>query len=125
MSSQTKQMRISVLFLGAMIVSMTAAQIMFKFAGSYAAGQPELLSYVVSNPWLWAGLLASSVGMACWLMTSRNMPLAIAYPWTAMIYVLTPLCSILVFQDLLSNQYFVGMGFIIFGVIITSSSASG
>ena len=41
-----------------------------------------------------------------------------------MIYVLTPLCSVLVFSDLLTTQYGVGMLFIVLGIFITTSGAS-
>ncbi len=113
-----------VIFLVGMIVSMTTSQIMFKLAGNYSTAQHELLYSFLLNTWLWAGLLASGAGMACWLLTLRNMPLAIAYPWTALIYVLTPLCSVLVFKELLTVRYGIGMVFIVLGIFITTSGAS-
>ena len=58
--------------------------------------------------------------MLCWLMTLRNMPLAVAYPWTALIYVLTPLVSAVLFGDVLSAKYMLGMTSIIAGVVLTS-----
>lgn len=112
--------RTSVLFLAGMIASMTAAQVMFKFAGNHAADQAGLIGAFVSNPWLWAGLLSSGVGMVCWLLTLRKLPLASAYPWTALIYVFTPLASTALFGEILSGKYLLGMICIVAGVFITA-----
>lgn len=112
------------IFLVGMIVCMTAAQILFKLAGNHSLVQSELVYFFLLNSWMWGGLLASSAGMVCWVLTLRSMPLAKAYPWTAMIYVLTPICSILVFNDFLTLKYGIGMAFIIFGIFITTSGAS-
>jgi len=116
-----KLVRIPVLFLAGMIVFMTVSQVMFKFAGNHSVGHLELIGAFVLNPWLWAGLISSGAGMVCWLLTLRKLPLASAYPWTALIYVLTPLASAILFGDVLSGKYFLGMACIVVGVFITAS----
>lgn len=120
MLSQRNPVRIPMLFLASMITLMTAAQIMFKFAGNHAVDQIGLIDTFLSNQWLWAGLLSSVVGMSCWLLTLRKMPLASAYPWTALIYVLTPLASAILFGEVLSGKYLLGMVCIAAGVFITA-----
>lgn len=120
MPSQTKQVKTSVFLLGGMIVSMTTAQIMLKLAGNYATEQHELLHSFVSNSWLWISLLASSIGMVCWLLTLRQLPLASAYPWTALIYVLTPLTSAVLFDDVVNTKYVIGMACIVAGVFFSA-----
>ena len=107
-----------------MIGSMTAAQIFFKMAGLESLEGVGLMKSWILNPWLWVSLVASAVGMLFWFFVLRCLSLSIAYPWTAMIYVLTPLCSVLVFSDLLTTQYGVGMLFIVLGIFITTSGAS-
>ena len=113
-------MWISVVFLAGMIIFMSISQILFKLAGNYAATQTELIESFLSNPWLWAGLLSSGVGMVCWMLTLRKLPLASAYHWTALIYVLTPLASAVLFGDMLSIKYLLGMACIVSGVFITA-----
>ena len=113
--------RASMLFLAGMVAAMTAAHIMFKFAGNHSVKQVGLIDGFVSNPWLWAGLLASGIGMVCWLLVLRKLPLATAYPWTALIFVFTPLVSMALFGDVLSEKYLLGMAFIVTGVVITTN----
>jgi drug/metabolite transporter (DMT)-like permease len=100
-----------------MIASMTIAQIMFKFAGNFARSQRGVLAFY-ANPYLWCGLFASFIGMLCWLVTLRKMPLAHAYPWTALIYVFTPLASIAIFNDVLHLSYLFGMICVVVGIFI-------
>lgn len=113
------------LWVGGMVCSMTIAQLFFKFAGIKSLKGDSVLGSLILNPWLWGSFAASAVGTICWFFALRRLPLSVAYPWTAMIYVFTPLCSALVFQDLLSIQYGIGMGFIVVGILITTSGTSG
>ncbi|MFM8331953.1 MAG: DMT family transporter [Candidatus Methylumidiphilus sp.] len=103
---------------------MASAQIMFKFAGNHSVGQAGLVDAFVSNPWLWGGLLASGSGMACWVLALRGLPLARAYPWTALVYVITPLASVVLFGDVLSGQYLFGLACIVVGVFIAAGGVA-
>lgn len=108
-----------------MICSMTVAQILFKMAGlELSVGGGTMNSWIL-NIWLWVSLIASGLGLLFWLVTLRHMPLSVAHPWTAMIYVLTPLCSVFIFNESLTGSYVIGMVFIVFGIYITTSSFSG
>lgn len=110
----------ALLALACMIVLMAAAQLLFKQAGLHAGARPELPGGLLFNPWLWAGLAVSAVGMLCWLLALRVLPLAAAYPWTALIYVLTPLASALCFGDALSSHYAGGMLLVVTGVFLAA-----
>lgn len=99
---------------------MTTAQILFKMAGLESLNGIGLVDSWIFNSWLWASFIASAVGMLFWLVALRHLSLSVAYPWTALIYVLTPLCSAWVFDDLLTMQYGIGMIFIVFGIGMTS-----
>jgi drug/metabolite transporter (DMT)-like permease len=112
------------LWLLGMIILMTAAQVMFKLAGNHAGVQLTLVSALISNPWLWAGLLLSAAGMVCWLLTLRKVSLSKAYPWTALIYVLTPLASAWLFGDALDSKYLLGLASIVAGVFLTAGGVS-
>ena len=110
----------SIIFLAGMIACMATAQVLLKLAGVHAAVQFDLLHAFLGNPWLWCALLAYGGGLLCWMMTLRNMPLAVAYPWTALIYVLSPLASTVFFAEVLGAKYIMGMVGIIVGVVLTS-----
>jgi len=113
--------RMTVVFLGSMIACMAASQVFLKLAGSHAAtGRLDVLHAFLANTWLWCGLLATGAGFVCWLLTLRNMSLAVAYPWTALIYIITPLASALLFGDVLNGKYVLGMARIVAGVILTT-----
>ena len=105
-----------------MVFCMTFAQVFFKLAGLYSAHNESLLNTFIFNPWLLVALASSSAGMLLWLLALRHLPLSIAYPWTALVYILTPLISALLFQDVLSLHYILGMGCVIAGVFITTTS---
>ena len=108
-------------FLGAMVLCMAGSQILLKFAGLSMATRSDVLRALISNPFLWGGLLASALGLTCWLVTLRGMALSAAYPWTALIYVITPLASAVLFDEGLGVRYIVGMAAIVMGIFITAS----
>lgn len=58
--------------------------------------------------------------MVCWLLTLRQLPLASAYPWTALIYVLTPLTSAVLFDDVVNTKHVIGMACIVAGVFFSA-----
>lgn len=114
----------SVASLAGMILCMTTAQILLKLAGQHAAAHAGAVDGFMRNPWLWAALGASAGGIGCWLLTLRRMPLSAAYPWTALIYVLTPLAGAWLFAEALTGRYAFGMALILAGVVLTSRSVT-
>ena len=114
----------SIFLLGGMILSMTAAQVLFKYAGNYMLGQSSFIIGLFLNFWLWFGLLISGVGMLFWVLILRKLPLSRAYPWTAFVYVLTPLISVVLFDDVLSVRYLLGLSCIVAGIFLTAGSVS-
>ncbi|MNQ87872.1 4-amino-4-deoxy-L-arabinose-phosphoundecaprenol flippase subunit ArnE [compost metagenome] len=106
--------------LAGMILSMTASQILLKFAGQHSAAHAGAVDSFVLNPWLWAALTASVSGIGFWLMALRRLPLSAAYSWTALIYVITPLASTWFFSDVLTSRYVFGLTLVLAGVVLTS-----
>jgi drug/metabolite transporter (DMT)-like permease len=106
--------------LGTMIALMVAAQVVFKLAGRYAAVHKGPIAAYAANPWVWVGVATAGVAMLCWLVTLRRLPLAAAYPWTALIYVLTPAASAYLFGDPLTLRFGLGLALIVVGVVFTS-----
>lgn len=112
------------LLVAGMVFSMTAAQLLFKKAGLQTLESGDLMGSWVRNSWMWTAFIVSGLGTVCWLFALRRLSLTMVYPWTAMIYVLTPLLSAFIFDDLLSVQYGLGMTLIVFGIFITTTGAS-
>jgi len=54
------------------------------------------------------------------MITLRHIPLTLAHPWTALIYVSTPIASVLFFGDALNTRYIVGMIGIVCGVTLAT-----
>ena len=111
---------IAILLVAGTIALMVVAQVMYKFAGLWSLSHSELVAAFVLNPWLWGGLGCALLGLVLWLLALRRLPLAVAYSWTALIYVFTPMVSSLVFDDLLRAQYLVGLALIASGVVVTT-----
>lgn len=111
-------------FLAAMVLLMTTSQILLKFAALHSAAHAGALAGLAFNPWLWAAMTASAGGICCWLLTLRRLPLSVAYPWTATIYVITPLAGAWLFAEVLSGHYAIGIALILAGVMLTSRGVS-
>lgn len=115
-----KKRLFSLLPLAGVIVLMTIAQLLFKKAGLYANGYTEWYFALALNPWLAIGLAASVCGMVCWLFTLRSISLSSAYPWTALTYVITPVGGALLFGEVITVKYILGMALIVAGIVVTS-----
>lgn len=109
-----------IVFLSGMISCMAASQIFLKFAGLHLVTHVGTLEGFVRNPWLWAAICSSAGGIFCWLLTLRRLPLSVAYPWTALIYVITPLAGAWIFEEALNGSYAIGIMLILSGVVLTS-----
>lgn len=110
----------SATFLAGMIACTSTSQVCLKLAGLYSAAHPGAVAGFLRNPWLWAAIGAAGGGIVCWLLTLRRLPLATAYPWTALVYVLTPLAGAGLFAEVLGWRYAIGIACIMGGVLLTS-----
>jgi multidrug transporter EmrE-like cation transporter len=107
-----------------MILCVTSSQILLKFAGQHSATHASVIDGFVLNPWLWASLGASIIGIGFWLLTLCRLPLSAAYPWTALIYFITPLAGVWFFADALTGRYLFGLAFVLVGVLLTTRGTS-
>ena len=114
----------SVVSLALMIVLMTMSQLLFKLAGLQAKAVATWWQMFAFNWPLWGGLTLSAAGFLFWINTLRHMKLSAAYPWTALIYLLTPLDSWWLFADPLNAKYGVGLCFILLGIVLTSGGVA-
>ena len=117
----TRKHLLNRLALAGVIVLMTIAQLLFKQAGLHANHHAEWYFALVLNPWLATGLAASVGGMGFWLFTLRSIPLSLAYPWTALTYVITPLGSALLFGEVITTRYAFSMALVVTGIVVVAS----
>jgi drug/metabolite transporter (DMT)-like permease len=101
---------------------MTLAQFFYKCAGSWLVEYK--FQYFILNIWLWLGLVASIFGMIFWLITLNKVPLSKAYPWTAIIYIFTPLLGLIFWNEQLDFNYLMGLFFILLGIFICTKSVA-
>jgi len=104
----------------AMVLLMTIAQLLFKAAAIHASESASFIDAWILNVWLTGGVLATVVATLFWFLSLKSLPLSVAYPWTALIYVLTPVASMYIYGDILSFQFFIGMVLVVLGVVTTS-----
>lgn len=110
----------SAALLAGTVACTTTSQVFLKFAGLYSAAHAGAVAGFLYNPWLWSAIGAAAAGIFFWLLTLRRLPLAVAYPWTALVYVLTPLAGAWLFAEHLNWRYAIGIAFILAGVLLTS-----
>lgn len=101
-----------------------SAQLLLRKAALSGAVPTNPLS-LVNNPWFLSGLAAYALSVLTWLFVLKRVPLAVAAPFVALVYVLVPLASRLVFSDVVSPRMWLGMVLIVLGVSIVAQGAPG
>lgn len=115
-------MQTSSLYLTILCTLMLAAgQLLFKTAAEqikFAGRVPELIWNAASNPYLLTGLAIYAAATALWIWVLREAPLSIAYPITALAFVIVPLLSVAIFKEPFHVKYIYGGLLIVIGVIV-------
>lgn len=78
---------------------------------------------LVRNAWFLAGLAAYGVSVLAWLIVLRRVPLSIAAPFVALVYVLVPVASRVLFSDPINTKMWVGMLLVVLGVTLVAQGA--
>lgn len=104
----------------ACVVIMTIGQILFKQVALNYNRTGSLADWgVLGILLLAAAMYAASTGL--WVWALRTMELSKAYPYFALGFVLIPLCSAWMFNEVLTGKYAIGVALIVAGVILTGS----
>lgn len=93
----------------------TSGQVLFKYATN---GRPTVLQQL--NPALFAGFVCYGMGAVVWIYCMARVPLLKAYPFTALTFLLTILAGVLVFGEEATLSYWIGLGFILAGLLLVS-----
>ena len=112
----------SVLFAAITVVLNSAAQLLLRQAAMTGAAPTSPMS-LVRNVWFMAGLVAYAVSVLTWLLVLRRVPLTVAAPFVAVVYVIVPLASRVLFSDQIYPRMWVGMAFVVFGVTLVAQGA--
>lgn len=80
----------------------------------------ELIGSVIKSVWAVIGVLLYAISAVFWLVVLSRVNLSIAYPIVAVGYVVVVLYSWLVFKEPVKWFTWVGLAFIVIGVVITA-----
>ncbi len=107
----------SVLFALVTVLLNGSAQLLLRKAALTGATPANPLS-LLRNSWFMIGLGAYAISVLTWLLVLKRVPLAVAAPFVALVYVLVPLASRMFFDDHLSSRMWVGMFLVVLGVTL-------
>ena len=99
------------------------AQLLLRRA-ALSGAVPTAPLTLVRNVWFMAGVAAYAVSVLTWLLVLRKVPLAIAAPFVALVYVLVPLASRAVFGDVVTPKMWIGMLLVVLGVTFVAQGAT-
>jgi multidrug transporter EmrE-like cation transporter len=106
----------------------TAAQLFLK-ATTNRVGEISLAKPIAATalsigsvPAFYAGMACYAVSIIVWLVALSRLPVSVAYPLLSIGYVFNAVLAYTLFDESLSVQKLVGIGFIILGVVIVARS---
>jgi drug/metabolite transporter (DMT)-like permease len=104
---------------------LAGGQLLFKHVGLAMKGKPLVEGFitVAHAPALYAALSVYAVSTLLWIWILSRIPLSQAYPWVAVGLVIVPLLAWLVFGERVGNVYWLGVVFVILGVLLTQYAA--
>ena len=109
----------------------TAVHFFFKkstLGPSYAgvtdfASASVFFKIVFSSPFLWAGLLTVASVFILWSLILSKIDLSVAVPIASFSYILVPIVSIIFLHEQITALRWLGVFFVILGVILVSLSS--
>jgi len=106
---------------------MAGAQLLFKLTASRAPGRSlaAALPVYVREPSFYAALTAYGGATVLWLWILGRYSLALAYPFTALAFLLVPLLETVFFGVRASAVYWIGLALIIAGAIAVAHAQMG
>lgn len=110
-------------YLGLILVVAANAvgQILFKITADYVRVHPEQgMAAYVSNPWIWVALALYGGAIVLWIKVLQSVPLSVAYPAMALVFVFVPLAGVVLFDETQGLRFFAGIVLIALGIWLTS-----
>lgn len=115
---------INFLSLAVFTTMLAVGQLLFKQVGLSIRDRSltDGLLSVLRHPTLYAALALYGLATLLWIWILSRVPLTQAYPWVAAGVVIVPLLGLLVFGERVSFTFWIGVLFIVIGIIITQFS---
>jgi undecaprenyl phosphate-alpha-L-ara4N flippase subunit ArnE len=113
---------VSAVFAFVTVVLNGGAQLLLRKAALTGASPTDPLSLLKSG-WFLAGLGAYGFSVLTWLFVLRRVPLSVAAPIIALVYVLVPLASRVVWGDQVTPKMWIGMLLVVLGVSLVAQGA--
>lgn len=110
--------------LSSVLCSSTAHVLLKKGASTLLPGStaPAKIIQAISNYWLVGGAALHGLALVLWVVALAKMPLSVAYPFIALSYVFVSAAAWYFFNEPLSATKLAGMGLVVLGVLVISSS---
>lgn len=101
--------------------SMASGQLLFKLGADRWRGDSivQLIWSFLSSPHLMGAVCLYAITILVWIYVLKVLPLSIAYPLTALSYILVPVFSLVILGERVSINTLIGSGLIIAGIIVT------
>jgi multidrug transporter EmrE-like cation transporter len=87
-----------------------------------AGGWLEIVVAVVSNLYVWLGLILYALGAVLWLGVLARVDVSIAYPFVGLGFILTALFGVYLLGEAFSVICFVGTCLVVLGIILVTQS---
>lgn len=98
------------------------AQLLLRQAAVTGAAPSDPLS-LLKSAWFMSGIAAYGCSVLTWMVVLRKVPLAVAAPFVALVYVLVPLASRVLYGDYVSTRMWLGMALVVLGVTMVAQGA--
>lgn len=115
------------LFIAGTLVLTAFGQLIIKARAlavqSPGGGQAGYLLAMLFDPWVWVGLAGAVLASVCWILALRQLDVSVAYPFTALSFLIVPLGALIFFGERIGPMQWLGSCLIIGGVIVSTLGA--
>lgn len=99
-----------------------SAQLLLRKA-ALSGAVPTNPASLVTNVWFLAGIFAYAFSVLTWLFVLKRVPLSVAAPFVALVYVLVPIVSRVLFRDTILPRMWIGMTLVVIGVTLVAQGS--
>ena len=105
-------------------IMIAAGQILFKRAADSGPPMRQLadVAALAGNFYVWGALVIYGGATVYWIYLLQQMPLTRAYPFAALSFILVPALAWLVFGDVITPRYMIGVVLIVVGLYVSTGS---
>ena len=107
------------LLLTAFAALLAVGQLLFKKAALAGAG--EAFPWAFVNGWMALALVLYGGATLLWTWILHTTPLSVAYPFAALAFVLVPLLSAGILDEVLTARMVIGAALIVAGIVVSAT----